>query len=161
MPIHHVYVYPIGPACSASATCSPRRAKSAASIDGASFTVSASISLSLLSHRNDFLASFEDVNKIPISASNFCDRIISCYLACTPVNEWTPQSRPANGETIETRNCRSGRKPFADFPVVLAAAEDDATDSVSASPAGSSHDPLAVFMTLEPFDLPHIRLHPL
>jgi hypothetical protein len=116
--------------------------------------------LTLLSHRNDFLASFEDVNKIPISASNFGDCIISCYLACTPVHEWTPEARPANGETIETRNRSSGRKPFADLPIVLAAAEDDATDSVSASPAGCSHEALAVFMTLEPFDLPHVRLNP-
>ena len=31
---------------------------------------------------------------------------------------------------------------------------------VPASPAGNSHKPFAVFATLEPFDLPNVRLNP-
>jgi hypothetical protein len=108
---------------------------------------------------NDFFAGFENLNKLLISASNFGDCVISSYLACTPVNEWTPEARPANGEANEARYCSGGSEPLPDFVIVLAPTEDDAADSVPASAAGSSHNPFAVFLTLEPFDLPHIRLN--
>src|SRR6266404_6146171 len=115
-------------------------------------------SVSRLLRGNDFLAGFENLNKLLISASNFGDCVISSYLACAPVNEWTPEARPAHGEANEARNCSCGSEPLADFFIVLAPTEDDAADSVPASAAGSSHNPFAVFLTLEPFDLPYVRL---
>src|SRR6266446_171279 len=117
-------------------------------------------SVSRLLRGNDFLAGFENLNKLLISASNFGDCVISSYLACAPVNEWTPEARPAHGEANEARNCSCGSEPLADFVIVLAPAEDDAADSVPAAAAGSSHNPFAVFLTLEPFNLPHVRLNP-
>src|SRR6266446_6609542 len=117
-------------------------------------------SVSRLLRGNDFLAGFENLNKLLISASNFGDCVISSYLACAPVNEWTPEARPAHGEANEARNCSGGSEPLADFVIVLAPAENDTADSVPAAAAGSSHNPFAVFLTLEPFDLPHIRFNP-
>src|SRR6267378_6227214 len=117
-------------------------------------------SVSRLLSGNDFLAGFENLNKLLISASNFGDCVISSYLACTPVNEWTPEARPAHGEANEARNCSCGSEPLANFAIVLAPTEDDAADSVPAAAAGSSHKPFAVLVTLEPFDLPDVRLNP-
>ena len=46
------------------------------------------------------------------------------------------------------------------LPVVFAAAQNDATDLVSAIPARGGHHLFAVFPLVEPLDLPKVRLNP-
>src|ERR1700722_3747555 len=150
---------------SASAACSPRRAKSAARIDGASFAASLSmsrlsLSLSAFVRGNDFLAGFEDFNEPLISPGNLRYGGVPRYLLCTPVNQRIPEAGSANGKPNEARNRSSGREAFADLSVVFAPSENDAADSVPASPAGSSNNPFAVLLPLEAFDLPYVRLDP-
>src|SRR6266853_6225055 len=117
-------------------------------------------SISLLLRRNYFLAGFENFNKRMISTGDFSDCGISRYLLRSPVNQRIPEARPANGEANEAWNRSGGREPLEDFAMVFAPTENDASDSVPASAAGSSHNPFAVFVTLEPFDLPHVRFNP-
>src|SRR5260370_23790627 len=117
-------------------------------------------SVSRLLRGNDFLAGFENLNKLLISASDFGDCVISSYLACTPVNEWTPEARPANGEANEARYCSGGNEPLPDPVIVLAPTEDGAAGSVPAPAARSSPNPLAVLLTPQPPHLPPHRLHP-
>src|SRR6266853_3158685 len=124
------------------------------------YLLSVSVVMQKLLRRNDFLAGFENFNKLLISTSNLGDRGTLCYFLRTPVNQWIPEARPAHGEANEAWNRSGGREPLEDFAIVLAPTEDDASDSVPASAAGSSHNPFAVFVTLEPFDLPHVRFNP-
>src|ERR1700675_4182927 len=117
-------------------------------------------SVSRLLCGNDFLASLENLNKLLISTSDFNECGSSRYPLRAPVNQRIPEACTAHGEANEARNCSCGSEPLADFAIVFAPTEDDAADSVPASAAGSSNDSFAIFLTLEPFDLPHVRLNP-
>ena len=81
------------------------------------------------------------------------------YLLRTPVNEWIPETGAAHSEADEPGNRRCYSEPFAHLLVVFTTAEDDAAYLIAAPAAGSSHNPLAVFVPVEPFDLPNIRLN--
>src|SRR5882757_4609786 len=78
------------PARSASATCSPRRAKSAARIDGAIFTMSSSRGTGLL---------LEDVRELPVTGGDSVDRVGARDLFRTPGNERIPETGPAHRES--------------------------------------------------------------
>src|SRR6267378_136547 len=124
------------------------------------YLLSVSVVTQKLLRGNDFLAGLENFNKRMISTSDFSDCGTPCYLLRTPVNQRIPEARPAHGEANEAGNCSCSSEPLTDFAIVLATTENDAADSVPAFTAGSSHDPFAVCLTVEPFDLPHVRLNP-
>src|SRR6266478_10088137 len=137
------------PACSAAATCSPRRAKSPARIEGASRT------RSLQSGGTGLL---EDVHELPISAGDLGDGLLSGRLFAPPADQWLPEVGAADREPDEARDSGGGHQPLAHLLLVLAPAEDDAADAVPAVAARGGDDPLAVLATVEPFDLPDVRL---
>src|SRR5882762_3033782 len=109
---------------------------------------------------NDFLAGFENLNKRMISTSDVSDCGTPRYRLRAPVNQRIPEARTAHGEANEAGNCSCSSEPLTDFAIVLAPTENDAADSVPASAAGGNNNPFAVFLTVEPFDLPHVRLNP-
>src|SRR5215813_5842925 len=77
-----------------------------------------------------------------------------------PADQWLPEVGAADREPDEARDSSCGRQPLADLLLVLAPTEDDAADTVSAAAARGGDDPLAVLTTVEPFDLPDVRLDP-
>src|SRR6266446_6007595 len=137
------------PACSAAATCSPRRAKSPARIEGASRT------RSLQSGGTGLL---EDVHELPISAGDLGDGLLSRRLFAPPADQWLPEVGAADREPDEARDSSCRRQPLTHLLLVLAPAEDDAADAIPAATVGGGHDPLAVLPTVEPLDLPDVRL---
>src|SRR6266403_342779 len=136
------------PARSASVTCSPRRAKSAARIEGASRTRS-------LRSGTGFL---EDVHELVVPAGDLGDGLLSGRLFAPPADQWLPEVGAADREPDEARDSGGGHQPLAHLLLVLAPAEDDAADAVPAVAARGGDDPLAVLATVEPFDLPDVRL---
>src|SRR5215471_3140482 len=114
------------PARSASVTCSPRRAKSAARIEGASRT------RSLLSGGTGLL---EDVHELPVPAGDLGDGLLARHPFRAPPDERLPEVGAADREPDEARDSGCGRQPLADLLVVLPAAEDDAADVVPAAAA--------------------------
>src|SRR5262245_27731284 len=139
------------PACSASATCSPRRAKSAARIEGASRT---------RSFRSGGMSLLEDVHELPVPAGDLGDGLLPRRLPGSPPDQGVPDVGAADRESDEPPDAGRRREPLADLLRVLAPTEDDAPDVVAAATARRGHDPLAVLATLEPLDLPDVRLDP-
>src|SRR5713226_4737767 len=147
------------PAFSASATCSPRRAKSAAKIEGASLTTSSSVFTSVLPLCvNRLILGFENLDELLITAGYLRHRRFPCDLLAAPVDQRIPEAGPTDGKADEARYGRCGRQPFADFPVIFTASQDDAANPVAASTACGGHNLFAVFAPLETFDLPYVRL---
>src|ERR1700682_6080460 len=108
-------------------------------------------SVSLLLCGTDFLAGLENLNKLLISTSDFNDCGSSRYPLRAPVNQRIPEGCTAHRESNEARNSSCGSEPLADFAIALPPPENDAADAVPASAAGGSHNPLALFVTLEAF----------
>src|SRR5581483_1190051 len=63
---------------------------------------------------------FKYVHKFTVACGDLRDCLIARSFAVTPGDERIPEIRPANSEADKARNRRSGRKPMADFLVVLA-----------------------------------------
>src|SRR5881396_2260324 len=83
--------------------------------------------------------SFKDVHKLPVAAGDLGYCGLPRDLLGAPVNERFPEVRPAHSEAYEPRHSGRRRQPFAHFLVVLAAAQDDAADFVTAALPRSSH----------------------
>src|SRR5262245_48012704 len=137
------------PARSASVTCSPSRAKSAARIEGASRTRSL---------RSGGTGLLEDVHELPVPAPDLGDGLLSRRLLAPPGDQRVPEVGASDRESDEARDAGGGRQPLTDLLLVLAPAEDDAPDMLSATAARGGHDPLAVLPTVEPLDLPDVGL---
>src|SRR5215467_9529144 len=148
------------PARSASATCSPKRAKSAARIEGASFTASFSILVlpSLLSG-TACMSSFKNVHKLPIAAGYLCHSLLPRRLLVPPVDERVPEVSPTHSETDETRNSGRCRQPLANFCLVLTPPQDDAADFAATASARTRYNLRAVLAAVQSLDFPHVRLH--
>src|SRR5258708_7440766 len=106
-----------GRICSRTAarTCSPRRAKSAARIDGAILALDssdASCGTGVL---------LERIHKLAVAAGNFVYRFLSRDLLGSPVYECIPETRPADREPDEPGNAGRRGQPLLYFLVVLAA----------------------------------------
>src|SRR5215472_16137534 len=126
------------PARSASATCSPKRAKSAARIDGANFTASFFIRWFAPSPScGTGMGVFKNVHKLPVAAGDLGDGGFPRRLLGPPVNERIPESCPAYCKANEPRNAGRYRQPLAHLFVVLASPQDDAADFVATAPVGS------------------------
>src|SRR5215475_2914980 len=148
------------PARSASATCSPKRAKSAARIEGASFTASFSISvLSSLLSGTARMRSFKNVHKLPIAAGYFCHSLLPRRLLVPPVDERLPEVGPTHSEADETRNSGRCSQPLANFCLVLTPPQDDAADFAATASARSGYNLRAVLAAVQSLDFPHVRLH--
>src|SRR2546426_5935708 len=96
------------PARSASVTCSPRRAKSAARIEGASRTRSL---------RSGGTGLLEDVHELVVPAGDLGDRLPSGRLFVPPADQWLPEVGAADREPQEARD--SGRRHQPPPPLLL------------------------------------------
>src|SRR6516165_8207863 len=98
----------------------------------------------------------EDIHEFAVAFGNLRDGITPCGFAVLQLDERLPKTCPANGESDESRNGGSRGKPFADLAIVFAAAEDNAAGLVTAVAAYRRDYLLAVFPSIQPFDLPYI-----
>src|SRR5713226_3313583 len=92
------------PAFSASATCSPRRAKSAAKIEGASFTTSPSFTSILPLCVNSPILGFENLDELLITAGYLRHRRFPCDLLAAPGDQRIPEAGPTDGKADEARH---------------------------------------------------------
>src|SRR5207302_1251852 len=80
-------------------------------------------------------ALLEEIYEFPIAARDLGGRLLVRRLAGVPGDQGIPENSAADCEADEAWHRGRHAEPFADFAVVLAAAEHDATDMVaSASP---------------------------
>src|SRR5215469_7313449 len=85
-----------------SATCSPRRAKSAAKIEGASLMTYSSVFTSILSlSLNSLMLGFENLDELLITAGYLRHRRFPCDLLAAPVDQRIPEAGPTDGKTDE------------------------------------------------------------
>src|SRR5262245_66674842 len=112
------------PARSASATCSPRRVKSAARIEGASRTGSL---------RSGGTGLLEDVHEVPIPAGDLGDGLLARRPLGAPADQRFPEVGAADREPDEARNAGGGRQPFAHLLLVFSPSENDAADAIPAA----------------------------
>src|SRR5262245_5221714 len=108
------------PARSASAICSPRRAKSAARIEGASRTRSL---------RSGGTGLLEGGHERSVTFGDLGDGLLSRHPFGAPADQGLPEVGAADREPDEAGNLGRGRQPLSDFLLVLAPAEDDAADA--------------------------------
>src|SRR5262245_25344450 len=149
------------PARSASATCSPKRAKSASRIEGASFTASFPIPLTSPSRRANLDAgALKNVHELPVSTLNLGHGGLARYLLRPQFNERVPETGPAHGKTDEPWNAGRSRQPLAHLFVIFASAQNDATHFIPVAAPRCGHNLFAVLTAIEPLYLPHIRFNP-
>src|SRR5215468_2085719 len=147
------------PARSASATCSPRRAKSAARIEGASFTASFPIGVPFFCSCGTGMSFFKSVHKLAIAAGHLIHRGLPRRLLVAPVDKWLPEVGPTHGETDKAWHAGRRRQPFAHLFVVFSTPQDDAADFVATTLTHGRHNLRAVLAAVQPLDLPHVRLY--
>src|ERR1035437_841435 len=99
------------PAFSASATCSPRRAKSAARIEGASLTTAFCIVDTPSLNTCCFVLGFEDFDELLITPRYLFHGSVTGDLVRTPIDKRTPETRATDGETDESRDRGGSCKP--------------------------------------------------
>src|SRR5215472_2621190 len=150
------------PARWASATCSPKRAKSAARMDGAILMTSSRISrISFIDSCSASLSAriLKNAHKLPIAAGNLRDSGVPSNLLRAPLHKRIPETRSAHRETDETRHGGCCAQPFPHLLVVLSTAQNDAAYLIAPAATRCSHDLFAVLTAVEPLDFPHIGLH--
>src|ERR1700730_6445388 len=86
----------------------------------------------------------EDVHELPVAPHNFVDRVFPRDFLGQPIHQRIPEAGASHGESNEAGNAGRGGQPFAYFMIVLAAAQNDATDFIAPAPARHAHDFLAV-----------------
>src|SRR5258708_3532809 len=147
------------PARSASRTCSPRRAKSAARIEGAIFASrdSSRRDSSKASRGTDLL--LEDVDELDITLGDVFYGVFPRDLVCAPVHERVPKARTAYCEADESRDSRSGRQPLVYLLVVFTPAQYDTADLATPAPARRTDDFFAIRPAIKALDLPDVRLN--
>src|ERR1700733_4957147 len=99
----------------------------------------------------------EHICKLMITPGDLGNGLIACRLFAPPSDQRIPENRAADRKSDETRDSRRDFEPFAYFPSVRAATENDAADIISPAGAGRRCDALAILAPFEPFDFPQIR----
>ena len=118
-------------------------------------------STSLTDHDTDELCRasvLEGVHELPIASGDLGHGGLARGLFPQPVDQRFPKNGATNRKADEAPDCGRRGQPFAHLPVVLAAAQDDAADVVTAAPAGDGHDPFAILTPIEALDLPDVDL---
>src|SRR5262245_32508146 len=132
------------PARSASRTCSPRRAKSAARIDGAILGSTGSCTRLFL----------KSMDELSVAVGNLVDRVLPCDLVGTPVYERIPKARTTHSEADESWNLGGCSEPLVHLLIAFIPAEYDATDFVPATLTRRAHDSFAVRLPIKSLDFP-------
>ena len=96
-----------------------------------------------------------------ITPGDLGNGLIACRLFAPPSDQRIPENRAADRKSDETRDSRRDFEPFAYFPSVRAATENDAADHVTPAGARRCDNTLAILAPIKPFNLPQIRLHAL
>src|SRR5262249_3553189 len=102
----------------------------------------------------------EDVHELLVPAGGLGD----CFLARRPfrppADQGLPEVGAADRQPHKAPDSRGDRQPHPDRLLVLTPAAENAADAHPAAAACGRDDPLAVLTTVEPLDLPDVRLDP-
>src|SRR6516162_2975153 len=84
----------------------------------------------------------------------------TCRFFAPPGNQRIPENGAAYGRADKARHLRGDSEPLSHFALVLAAAKNDASDTIAAAGACRRYDPFAVFAPIQAFNLPQIWFDP-
>src|SRR5258708_90939 len=98
----------------------------------------------------------EDVDEFAIATCDLGDRLLAGCPLGSPGDQRIPEISTADSKADEARRACGDRQPVLHAPVVLAAAENDATDVIAPAGPRRGHHLLAVLAQVETFDLPHV-----
>ena len=101
----------------------------------------------------------EQVYELAIAPRDFSDSLFARRFFAPPGNKGIPESRAADRKADEARHTGRNRKPISHLLIVLAAAENDATDPVAAGGPGRRYNLLAIIAPIEALNLPQIRFN--
>src|SRR5919106_4599980 len=100
----------------------------------------------------------EKIHELSIAPRDLGESLLPRRLLGPPGDQRVPEIGAADREADEARHLRRDLEPLPHFPVVLAAAENDAADLVAAARPRRRHDRLAILAAIETFDFPQIRI---
>src|SRR5215470_16492553 len=110
-----------------------------------------------LSGRGTQVCALEQAYELAIAPRDFGDGLLARRFFAPPGDQRIPESRAADRKADEARHTGRHRKPVSHFLIVLAAAENDATDPVAAGRPGRRYNLLAIVAPIETLNLPQIR----
>src|SRR5215475_3583410 len=99
----------------------------------------------------------EQAYELAIAPRDFGDDLLARCFFAPPGDQRTPESRAADRKADEARHTGRHRKPVSHFLIVLAAAENNATDPVAAGRPRRCYNLLAIVAPIETLNLPQIR----
>src|SRR5260221_1908579 len=99
----------------------------------------------------------EEIHELSIVPCDLGDSLLARRLLGPPGDQRIPEIGPADREADEARHLCRDPEPVPHFAIVLAAAENDATDPVTTAGPRRRDDRLAIFAAIEAFDFPQIR----
>src|SRR5262249_25123734 len=112
-----------------------------------------------LSGRGTQVCALEQAYELAIRPRDFGDGLLARRFFAPPGNQRISESGAADRKADEARRSGRHRKPVSHLLVVLAAAENDATDPSTASRPGRCHNLLAIAAPIETLNLPQIRFN--
>src|SRR3984957_10476051 len=100
----------------------------------------------------------EQIYELAIAPRDFGDSLLARRFFAPPGDQRIPKSRAADRKADEARHTGRHRKPVSHFLIVLAAAENDATDPIAAARPGRCYNLLAIIDLLVALKLVELRL---
>src|SRR5262249_22116829 len=100
-----------------------------------------------------------NVDEPLIAAANLVHGRLTSNFLVAPSHQWVPESRAAHRKADESGNRRGGSQPLTHPPVVLATAQHDAADFVTAATARGAYHLFTVFPAIDTLDLPDVGFH--
>src|SRR6476661_834501 len=110
-----------------------------------------------LSGRGMQVCPLEQIYEPAIAPRDFGDSLLARRFFAPPGDQRIPKSRTADRKADEARHTGRHREPVSHFLIILAAAENDATDPIAAGRPSRCYNLLAILAPIETLNLPQIR----
>src|SRR5262249_2267250 len=102
------------------------------------------------------VCSLKQIDELAIAPGDRSNRLLASRFFAPPGNQWIPENGAAYGKADKPRHLRGDSEPLSHFALVLAAAENDASDVIAAAGACPRYESFAVLAPIQAFNLPQI-----
>src|SRR5215831_8410207 len=106
--------------------------------------------------RQTRVCSLKQIDELAIALGDRGDCLLASRFFAPPGNQRIPENGAAYGKAEKARHLRGDPEPLSHFALVLAAAENDAPDTIAAAGARCRYDAFAVLAPTQAFNLPQI-----
>jgi len=96
------------------------------------------------------------IDELAIALGDRGDCLLASRFFAPPSNERIPENSAAYGKADKARHLRRDPEPLSHFALVLAAAENDAPDTIAAADTRRRYDAFAILTPIQAFNLPQI-----